>query len=81
MIRHAAKRHRRLFAFVPRGQRDIEDPRRGLRVLKKHFIEIAESKKKNRVAVPLFDLQVLLHHRSDLGGLHRLSGGPGLFSM
>src|SRR6476619_2092514 len=41
-----------------------------MRVFKKHFVEIAESKEQDGVPVLLFDLQVLAHHRCDFSRFH-----------
>src|SRR6516162_1351537 len=39
-------------------------------VFEKHFVEITETEKQYRVPVFLFDLQILAHHRRDLGWFH-----------
>ena len=53
--------HRRAVAS---GEREIEQAGRGLGVVKKHFVEIAEPEQQQRVAGNLgLDAPVLLHHR------------------
>ncbi len=72
MIRHAAQRYRAILVFVARRQRDVENFRRSVRILEKHLVKIAEPKKQNSVAVALLDLEILLHHRRDFDGFHRV---------
>ena len=45
-------------------------------VFEKHLVEIAEAKKQDGVLVPLLDLEVLLHHRRDLGSVHGVQAEP-----
>src|SRR5215471_21730646 len=42
-------------------------------VFEKHFVEITKTEKQDGVPVFLFDLQILAHHRRDLGLVHRSS--------
>src|SRR5262245_13957316 len=61
VIRHTT--HRNAVAF---GQRYVQQNRRLLRVIEKHFVEIAEPKQQERVLGNAFPQPlVLLHHRSE----------------
>ena len=64
MERYAA--HRRLIllllAAVARREGEIQLSGRKLRVLVKHFIEIAQTEKQQAVGIARLDLAVLLHH-------------------
>ena len=63
VIRYAAHR-RALFETAGfAGQRELKFSGRCLRVVKEHFIEIAEAVKQKTVFVLLLRPQVFLHHR------------------
>ena len=67
MGRHAA--HRNVFALMLAafGQRDVQRGRGGDRIVKEHFVEIAHPVKQQRIGVFRLDVQILRHHRRDLG--------------
>ena len=67
MERDAA--HRDHAAF---GQRHVEQLGAGLGVFEKHFVEVPQTEKQNRIAVPLFDLQVLLHQAAPVFWMPRI---------
>ena len=57
---------RRLAAVAGR-QRQIELARGELGILVEHLIEVAQAEKEDRILILFLDLQILLHHRRDLG--------------
>ena len=63
--------HRRLIlrrlAAVAGRQRQIKLARGELGILVEHLIEVAQAEKEDRILILLLDLQILLHHRRDLG--------------
>ena len=69
MIGNAA--HRRLIlrrlAAVAGRQRQIELARGELSILVEHLVEVAQAEKEDRILILFLDLQILLHHRRDLG--------------
>ena len=69
MIGNAA--HRRLIlrrlAAVAGRQRQIELARGELGILVEHLVEVAQAEKEDRILILFLDLQILLHHRRDLG--------------
>ena len=63
MKRQAAHRH-----AVARGEREVQQLRAALRVLKEHFVKIAEPEQQQRVLGQFtFDAAILRHHRRQLG--------------
>ena len=63
VIRYAAHR-RALFETAGfAGQRELKFSGRCLRVVKEHFIEIAEAEEQNHARIFFFNLKILLHHR------------------
>ena len=60
---NAAHRRALFQAAVAPGQRQIEELRDLLRVLKKHLIKISQPIKHDAVFVLLFDLEIVPHHR------------------
>jgi hypothetical protein len=63
--RHADRRTRRL---APRGERDVEQLRRALRVGVEHLVEVAHAVEQQHVGIPRLQREVLLHHRGVGGG-------------
>ena len=61
--RHTAHRRAFFHAAILARQRQFQFAGRNFRVLKEHFIEIAQAEKENTILVLLLDLQILLHHR------------------
>ena len=63
--------HRRLIlrrlAAVARREREIQLARGELCVLVEHLVEVAQAEKEDRILILFLDLQILLHHRRDLG--------------
>ena len=63
--------HRRLIlrrlAAVAGRQREVQLARGELGVLVEHLIEVAQAEKEDRILILFLDLQILLHHRRDLG--------------
>ena len=68
VIRHAAHRRLVLLPLVARGQDEVEQRRRLLRVLEKHLVEIAEAVEEDGVGNLALDLEVLLEHRGEFAG-------------
>ena len=69
MIGNAA--HRRLIlrrlAAVAGRQRQVKLARGELSILVEHLVEVAQAEKEDRILILFLDLQILLHHRRDLG--------------
>src|SRR5262249_7607248 len=59
----AAHGHGILAPLVARGQRQVERARDIDRVLEKHLVKIAETKKQDRIRETLLDLEILPHER------------------
>ena len=79
-VRHAAHGNRRRLVFVPGCQRDFKDFGGRLRILEKHFIEVAHSIEKKCIRILGLDSQILLDHG---GGFYlhkfKLSGRKAVF--
>ena len=74
--RHAGHRDRLARARAARGQGDVEQAMRALRVIEEELVEVAHPVEEERVGMLGLDAQVLLHHRrvaDRLGGVHRRS--------
>ena len=74
--RHAGHRDRLAGARAARGQGDVEQAMRALRVVEEELVEVAHPVEEERVGMLGLDAQVLLHHRrvaDRLGGVHRRS--------
>ena len=74
--RHAGHRDRLARARAARGQGDVEQAMRALRVVEEELVEVAHPVEEERVGMLGLDAQVLLHHRrvaDRLGGVHRRS--------
>ena len=71
VVRHAAERDRSRAVLVARGQCDGEDARGFLRILIKHFVEIAHPEKQDGLFVAALDLPVLPHQRTGVVITHR----------
>jgi hypothetical protein len=65
VIRHAAHRRLVFLPLVARGQHEVEQRRRFLRILEEHLVKIAETIEEDRVRHLPLDLEVLLEHRSE----------------
>ena len=63
MVRQSAHRH-----AIARGEREVQQLRAALRILKKHLIEIAEAEEQQRILRQFaFDAAILRHHGRELG--------------
>ena len=67
MVGHASHLDRAAGTLATRGQRDVEQARRFLGVVKKQLVEIAHPVEKQRVRMLCLEAQVLLHHRCVAG--------------
>ena len=67
VIRHAAHRRLVLLPLVARGEDQVEQRRRLLRVFEEHFVEVAEAVQEDGVGDLALDLEVLLEHGGELG--------------
>ena len=66
MMWDAGHRHTGPFAHLAAGQNDVEHTRGDECVFLERFIEIAETKKENRIGKSGFDLLILTPQRNDL---------------
>ena len=64
VIRNTAHRRALRFAAISARQCQLQFSRSDLGVLKKHFIEIAETVHQDILAILILDFKILLHHRS-----------------
>ncbi len=62
--RHARHRDRLAGRLTACGQRDVEQPRRALRVVEEQLVKVAHAIEQQRVRVLRLQAQVLLHHGS-----------------
>ena len=62
MVRDTAHGSALFFAAVSAGERQLQFGRNQLGIVKKHFIEIAQTIKQDIVPVLILDLKILLHH-------------------
>ena len=62
---------------LPRGERDLQEPRRELGVLEKRLVEVAEAEQQQVVGVPALELPVLPHHGRRRLRVLSQRGGPG----
>ena len=69
VVRHAGHRNRSAPRLSARRQRDVEQPRRALRIGKEELIEIAHPVEQQAVRMLILEPQVLLHDGSVLLGL------------
>ena len=63
VIGHAGHRDRRARRLAARGQRDVEQRRRALRIAVEKLVEIAHAVEHELVRMLRLDAQILLHHR------------------
>ncbi len=78
VVGHAGHFDRRAGGSAARGERDVEQPRRLLRVVVEQLVEIAHAVEQQDVRMLRFQAQVLLHHRrvGALGGRVSAHGVP-----
>ena len=70
VVGHAGHFDRRTGGGAARGERDVQQPRRFLRVRVEQLVEIAHAVEQQDVRVLRLQAQVLLHHRG-VGAAHR----------
>ena len=73
--RHARHRDRRAGRMSARRQRDVEQPRRALRVVVEELVEIAHPVEQQLVRMLGLRAKILLHHRRVLPHVGRFIGG------
>ena len=49
------------------GQRQIQFPRGGQRIIEEHLVKVADAVEQDLVLVLIFDFQILLHHGRQFG--------------
>src|ERR1041385_8120335 len=73
MMRHAAHGNRIATFFVSRRQSDLQFARADDRVIKKQFVEIAETKEQECARMLRFQLLILPYHWSSITRRHRFA--------
>ena len=74
-MRHSTHRHGIATLFVTRCECDLQFARTGESVVKKQFVEIAETKKQQCPGMLLLQFLVLTQHRRLIGLGHIVSNG------